>query len=250
MDIFWNLMIRDLDFILKRYCVSYDDIFLWDTTVVLRIPWEQALERWRLFRRLARQTQHYPLILGDLTTFHAEQLSFTQNDHFDQQMERAQRLDIAHIILERLQTEIHSIPRGEYPPVMHIPPIREEHFFTLDRRLSKPSSDVFIGLFPTLVSHEIPIYLNFGGWSACPSPEEHLAFWKHWNKRYGAEAVVLTGDVLEMRVSRPPQDHKQAYELAFEQYTYCENIVSHGLETIDYLAAALLGSPNWYFWWI
>ena len=38
-------------------------------------------------------------------------------------------------------------------------------------------------------------------------------------------------------------------DLAWEQYLYCQDIVVQGCETIANLAATLLNSPFWYFWW-
>ena len=37
--------------------------------------------------------------------------------------------------------------------------------------------------------------------------------------------------------------------LAWEQFLFCEDIVSQGVETISNLGATLLNSPYWFFWW-
>jgi len=33
------------------------------------------------------------------------------------------------------------------------------------------------------------------------------------------------------------------------QYVYCSDIVDHEVETLNALAAVLMGSDRWYFWW-
>jgi hypothetical protein len=37
--------------------------------------------------------------------------------------------------------------------------------------------------------------------------------------------------------------------LAQAQYVYCPDIVDQGVESIEALAATLLGDPRWFFWW-
>lgn len=61
--------------------------------------------------------------------------------------------------------------------------------------------------------------------------------------------MILDGDVLEMRVTRPPQNDEDALALAREQYLFCFDIVDQGVMTIDNLRQSLLGSELWYFWW-
>jgi len=38
-------------------------------------------------------------------------------------------------------------------------------------------------------------------------------------------------------------------ELAKEQYIFCNDIVDQGVGTVSALAATLLDSNYWYFWW-
>jgi hypothetical protein len=67
--------------------------------------------------------------------------------------------------------------------------------------------------------------------------------------RAGAEIAGVSGDVIECIVANPPRDKEQSMNLAWEQYLYCQDIVVQGRETISNLAATLLNSPYWYFWW-
>ena len=91
--------------------------------------------------------------------------------------------------------------------------------------------------------------LGFGGWNDCPEARIHVAIHKRWRDRYGSSPIVISADVVECHVSRPPDNEQAALELAREQYAFCPDIVDQGTETISALAASLLGSPRWYFWW-
>jgi Domain of unknown function (DUF4253) len=80
-------------------------------------------------------------------------------------------------------------------------------------------------------------------------PEIHVAMLRKWNVEYGAELVGMTGDVLNLRVARKPQTKEEATTLAIEMFYYCEDIVTQGTGSINALAASLMESDYWYFWW-
>jgi hypothetical protein len=54
---------------------------------------------------------------------------------------------------------------------------------------------------------------------------------------------------MNIRVKSRPPTRKAALELAREQYVYCSDIVEQGAQTLSALAAMLMGSGWWYFWW-
>ncbi len=110
-------------------------------------------------------------------------------------------------------------------------------------------TEIPIVLLPTPDWTEAPIYLGWGGWNACPSPQWHVAAFRRWKERYGAELVGLSSDTLNMRVQNRPTTREEAIDLAWEQYRYCEDIVSQGVGDISTLAADLISSNWWYFWW-
>jgi len=135
-----------------------------------------------------------------------------------------------------------SIFRGEWPNA-HIEPLR-------DVPLNKQSSShLHIALVPSNVPYDAPAYLRFDNWNECPAPEEHVALFKYWYERYGAEPVSIMSDIIEMYVSRPPSTRAEALALADEQFLYCEDIVLQGIETTSALATGLLNGCYWYFWW-
>jgi hypothetical protein len=52
-----------------------------------------------------------------------------------------------------------------------------------------------------------------------------------------------------IRVNRRPETRGAALDLAREQYLYCSDIVDQGVQTFSALAAVLMQSDWWYFWW-
>ncbi|MCC6151088.1 MAG: DUF4253 domain-containing protein [Planctomycetes bacterium] len=86
--------------------------------------------------------------------------------------------------------------------------------------------------------------VNFG-----IGPVEHTAVHRHWARLYGSMVVSVTGDVIQCFVERPPKTKDEALFLAIEQFKYCSDIVDQGVGTICNLAAELLNSHTWYFWW-
>ena len=59
----------------------------------------------------------------------------------------------------------------------------------------------------------------------------------------------MSGDVIECTVKTPPSSKQAALALAREQFVYCSDIVHQGVRSIEALAATLLNSKTWYFWW-
>lgn len=98
-------------------------------------------------------------------------------------------------------------------------------------------------------SWQIPAHLGFGGWNHCPAPAEHCALWQHWQQKYDARIVGVSGDVIEAHVENPPTTREEAIAVAWQHYLYCPDLVEQGEETITNLAAALLDQKVWFFWW-
>lgn len=112
-----------------------------------------------------------------------------------------------------------------------------------------PFARVHILLLPTGDGAEVPAYLRWGGWNACPPPEIHVALLRDWKRRYGAELVGINRDTINLRVSRRPATRDEALALAREQYLYCEDIVVQGVGTFAALGATLMEGDWWFFWW-
>lgn len=120
---------------------------------------------------------------------------------------------------------------------------------TYDILTRKPLDRVFIALVPTSDGTEVPAYFRWGNWNGCPAPQFHVAALRSWRDRYGAELVSLGADVMDIRVARRPETPDAAMALAREHYEYCNDIVDQGTGTISELAAMLMDTDWWYFWW-
>jgi hypothetical protein len=108
---------------------------------------------------------------------------------------------------------------------------------------------VHILLIPTKFGWEVPAYLRWGDWNACPPPEYHVAALRFWSREFAAEVVGISGDTINLRAARRPKSRESAMKLAREQYGYCPDIVDQGVGTISALAATLMASEWWYLWW-
>lgn len=119
----------------------------------------------------------------------------------------------------------------------------------LDDDEGDSADGAYLGLFPTEDWTEIPAYLSYGGWNACHAPEVHIAAWRHWRDHYGARLFALTNDTLELHAERRPQTREEALLLALEQSLYCRDLILQIYRNPYSLAAALMESEGWGFWW-
>jgi hypothetical protein len=106
-------------------------------------------------------------------------------------------------------------------------------------------------LLPTVEGWRVPAYLNFGAWNDCPFPQEHVCLLKHWHEQHGADLMGMIDTTIEMWVERPPRDHENALQLAWQHFVYRNETIGHDLvtNTLEDLAARLLDAPLWQFWW-
>jgi hypothetical protein len=137
-----------------------------------------------------------------------------------------------------------SPPVGDWPSQI---PLSPELSVAQDR--NGPAKEVYIVLIPTDDWTTIPAHLRWGGWNSCPAPEYHVAALRSWRDRFGAELIGLAADTMNLKVARRPQNRAEALELAREQYQYCNDIVDQGVGSLSALAASLMASDWWFFWW-
>ena len=67
--------------------------------------------------------------------------------------------------------------------------------------------------------------------------------------RFGADLVRISGDTMNVRVKADLKYRRQALTLSHDLYGYCPDIVDQGVCSITALAAGLMASDWWYFWW-
>lgn len=209
---------------------------------------QDALAELNKLRSRANTTGAYPILFGELDEF--ERIEEGMEEDFDAQ----QTLKASESIIlpdwfqtkSELEPELYQTDEGDWPDEF----AGEMGIIThLDVVSRKPHKEVVIGLFKLASPWESFAQINWGGWNDCPFPQEHCAVHRYWASKYGAEVVSITGDVVQCTVARPPTDREAALRLAREQYIYCYDIVDQGTETIAALAAGLVNSKYWYFWW-
>jgi hypothetical protein len=132
---------------------------------------------------------------------------------------------------------------GDWPQGHFLHP-RPDPAITMNITENKHVEKVHIATVPTADATEIPAYLHWGGWNACPKPHQHVAAARHWRTTYGAELVTMAADTVEFRVQRRPKTRDEALALAREHHDYngeIQNLSDH--------AADLMASDWWFFWW-
>lgn len=140
----------------------------------------------------------------------------------------------------------HEPTRGPWPAD---PTPTDSFTIPYDMHTWDPLPTVHVALVPPREGWQVPAFLRYGGWNACPTLEEHVCMMKRWAEVYGAEPLGMARDRVEMTIRRPPRDRARALDAALEQYAYCNDIVDQGTKTLDALAANLVEGSAWYFWW-
>lgn len=214
-----------------------------------RVSGVKALGELERLRGEYPRTGKYPVLFGDLEDYEAirENMEFAAADVPPSFISR-QAIDPREWFARRisLDPDMFAAVEGDWPDE----PVEQMGIIThLDVLTGKPKKEVIIGLLEISHPWESFATLSWGGWNECPGPEEHCAIHRYWATQYASDVVSVTRDVVQCTVARPPRDPEASLALARQQYIYCNDIVDQGTNTIAALAASLLNSPNWYFWW-
>lgn len=111
--------------------------------------------------------------------------------------------------------------------------------------------DVLIVVLPARDATEALAMLGYepGEYETVCPVEHHMAAVRNWREGWGFELVACYRGAIEGRASRRPTGREAALALAREQYEYCPDIVDQGVGSTAALAATLMVSDWWYFWW-
>jgi hypothetical protein len=123
------------------------------------------------------------------------------------------------------------------------------HRYDYAAGIDKPFARVQLLFLPLTVPWQVPATLRLGGWNQCPQTETHIAIARSWARRYGAEIISASNNILEMRVNSPPKTKDDSMKIAREQFFYCGDLVHRKFKTLSALAANLMYAPYWSFWW-
>lgn len=118
------------------------------------------------------------------------------------------------------------------------------------RPSSSPDENVVITLIPTTICWRVPAYLRFGDFGSCPPPDVHLAALKSWNYRFEAEVVAMNRNSVELKINKPVNDSKEAFNIANEHLIYCPDFVYSVSSSLTNYASRLIGAESWKFHWV
>lgn len=233
---------------------------------IAAFPYERIVvpgrDAWLEWQRLRESDRGYPVIVGNEEELGrvAEQYNwdnpevvataFVANRSVGQILDAARKLHIPDDINRWYEAEAGGAlapPSGFWPLLGAAP--RSGPDLVTDIMTGEFLPEIFILLIPTDKGCEVPAYLKWGGWNYCPPPEYHVALLQSWYERYGAEFVGCSGDLINLRASRPPKTRADALALADEEYRYCPDMIEQGTGSVEMRAAQLMGDPWWDLWW-
>ena len=212
-------------------------------------PGEYALKHLEQLRSEGQSAGFTTILLGgkDDADGLAENRDFS-NTSTQEYLRLATEVNVEEWLKKQVEAdpECFQAEAGDWPSEVPEAGSISAHLEVLSR---KPKKAAYLAKIPASRNWEAPAYIGMGGWNACPDAAVLTAFAKRWHERYGAEVVSITHDVMEFTVTKPPTTKEAALELAKEQYVICSDIVDQGVGDVSALAAALLNSNYWYFWW-
>ncbi len=219
----------------------------------ISIPGAEALAELEKRREAYPKTGQYPFLIGDSEELERISEAAEFNDQNPEQIIQASLgIDLDEWIAKRRAFDEEDYGFSVEPILGEWPDeILEKGSIGLHRDIltGKIKPEVYLGTAAISQPWHLPAVLKYGGWNDCPAPEVQCAFHRKWQAEFGVQITGMSGDVVECLVTNPPLDHKSAIELAWQQYWYCADIVEQGCESINNLAATLLDSSYWYFWW-
>ena len=222
------------------------------TFTSIKISGAEAISVLEARRASFQTTGEYPFLIGDREELERLEEAAEINDQsFEEIIRGALDVDLENWIVNR-RTEAEEFgfsledTLGTWPGEILDKGEVSLHRDVLSRKI-KP--EVFLGSALIKEPWHLPAVLGYGAWNDCPETEVHCAFFRNWQTEFGAQIVGVSGDVIECVVTNPPRDPSSAIELAWQQYWYCSDIVEQGCGSVSNLAATLLNSPYWYFWW-
>lgn len=214
----------------------------------LTVPRLDTFAIWRNLYGLRERTGYLPVIIGDvlqLEWFHNMLELYARSDepHFNaigSIVERGLALDVnAWIARESRGQEWQHGAWSEEKEPNHDDEWKIPKYYR---------DDLNIALAPTLYPWQLPAYLKFGNFNACPSADVHVALFKRWDELVGLQVIHMSHDSIDARMLRPPADPALALQLTQEHFVYCGETACYG-NTVESYASGLMQGQQWHFWW-
>jgi hypothetical protein len=86
-------------------------------------------------------------------------------------------------------------------------------------------------------------------WTWDSGPLEFAAVLRSWEDRFGARLLQVGFAEIWLLAERPPRTLQAAQRLAAEHFAFGDECAGKGLRDIPGIAAELLATPIWTFWW-
>jgi hypothetical protein len=195
----------------------------------------EALRWWLDIRQAADQTGWMPVLLGPPEEWRDNGESIIHEG--DDEIARAEEIDAAELLHQK------GAEAGE--PARGVPILSRRG----DSDFATPQAEGLLGLVETDAGWKIPAMFPWKGstnWELYGA--EHAAVLRSWNRRFEAELVAMTYDVVELYVPHPPS-REEALAVASEAYAYCPDLLDSGVPTLEDLADHMIRSKAWYFRW-
>jgi hypothetical protein len=165
----------------------------------------------------------------------------TEYDDYDEEDEEYQDDEFAMAVAE----EVAPFSRRQFPGLAK----SEDHQLSADQ-----FDGVLSGLGPArvgLVPAGRPAdALPMLGWNeAFVSARAEAAVLRSWEDRFGARLLRVGFAEFSVLARRPPRTLELAKHLAAEQWAFCDEFGGTGLHDVSGIAASLMNSPVWTFWW-
>lgn len=194
-----------------------------------------ALGWWLEIRQSAEKTGWMPVLLGAPEEWRDSGEAIIHEG--DDELARAELIDAGALLHDK------AAEAGEPARGVPILPRRGDTDF------ATPQQDGLLGLVETNAGWKIPAMFPWKGstnWELYGA--EHAAILGSWHRRFEAEIVAMTYDVIELYVPSPPS-REEALGVAAEVYAYCPELLDSGVPTLEDLAEHMIMSKAWYFRW-
>lgn len=196
----------------------------------------EALRWWLDIRQAAEQTGWMPVLLGAAEEWRDNGEAIIHEG--DDELTRADEINAAELLHDK------AAEAGEPARGVPILPRRGDTDFATPHE-----QHGLLGLVPTDAGWKIPAMFPWKGstnWELYGA--EHAAVLRSWHRRFEAELVAMTYDVIELYVPHPPSA-EEALSVASEVYAYCPDLLDSGVPTLEDLAEHMIRSKAWYFRW-
>jgi hypothetical protein len=212
---------------------------------VLTFKGQRAVDAWHKARAALPPLGYWPVLREAKGTETSVCFPVRTNKNYETVLKEAREIDLNAWLEARLDEPVRSEAQ-DWPSDVRA----ERWFVTPFDILTDAPLDTWLLLFPTAHGWKVPALCGWDSFpgEGYPGAEVHTALMRKWHEKYGAELVALTSQI-ELIVARPPSNRSEAFQLARQQYQYCPDLVHQGYPSLEHLAASLLNTPNWYFWW-